>query len=248
MATLNVHFLPALTTPEALAGSTVVVIDVLRATTTIATALAAGATEVIPCFEVEEARRVASELPAGTVLLGGERGGRPIEGFDLGNSPLDYTAARVAGKTLVFTTTNGTRALQQCRQAKEVLLGAFVNLGAIVQRLLAADRVDLLCAGTDGQITAEDVLFAGAVAQQLSANAQRNGRKLALNDSATIATRFATETESAPLGRLRTLLASTGGKNLVELGMTADVHFAARESVLRVCPALDLGSWRVRGA
>ena len=108
-----VHFLPNLTTPERLADETVVVIDVLRASTTITWALASGASCVIPCLEVEKARAKAAEI--GTdVLLGGERAGELIEGFDLGNSPSEYTREMVDGKTIVFTTTNGTRAMVQC--------------------------------------------------------------------------------------------------------------------------------------
>ena len=106
---VNVHLLPSLIAPEALAGSTVVVIDVLRATTTIVHAMAAQAHEIIPCLEVDEARRMAGRLKCDTVL-GGERGGEPIDGFDLGNSPAEYSAHAVADKTIVFTTTNGTRA------------------------------------------------------------------------------------------------------------------------------------------
>ena len=115
--TLNVHALPKLVEPKDLADGTVVVIDVLRASTTIIAALEAGAVEVIPCLEIDDARRVAAQFPAEEVILGGERQGLPIEGFDLGNSPEDYTPYAVAGKTLVFTTTNGTRAMIHARQA-----------------------------------------------------------------------------------------------------------------------------------
>lgn len=248
MTKLNVHFLPALTTQEALAGSTVVVIDVLRATTTIATALAAGAKEVIPCFEIDEAMAAAASLPAGQAILGGERGGKPIPGFDLGNSPLEYTAERVAGKTVVITTTNGTRALERCRHADRVYLGAFCNLGTIVQRLLGVPRVDLLCAGTDGLTTAEDVLFAGTICLRLSAAARRHGQAWQLGDGAQIAQGFAEAIGDAPPRRLQVLLQSVGGVNLVELGMTADVRFAARLNTVRVAPRLDLANWRIQSA
>ena len=148
MTSLKAHFLPALTTPEALAGATLVVIDVLRATTVIPHALAVGAKAVIPCLEVEDAVQAAARLPAGQAVLGGERGGLKIDGFDLGNSPDEYTPQTVAGKTLVFTTTNGTRAMMHCRQAQRVLLGSFVNASAIVDALAADRDVRLLCAGT----------------------------------------------------------------------------------------------------
>src|SRR5262245_35942829 len=106
-----VHLLPSLIPPGALRGGVAVVIDVLRASTVIVQALASGCEAVIPTLEIDEARRIATSLPAGKSLLGGERHGLPIEGFDLGNSPGDYTDEVCSGKTLVITTTNGTKAI-----------------------------------------------------------------------------------------------------------------------------------------
>src|SRR5262245_10548300 len=124
---VHVHLLPSLAPPGRLGGGVAVVIDVLRATTTIVHALAAGCACVRPCAEVEEARTLAGSLPAGKVLLGGERGGAPIPGFDLGNSPREYTPAVCRGLTLVLTTTNGTRALLRAAEAERVLVAAFCN-------------------------------------------------------------------------------------------------------------------------
>src|SRR5919108_3599804 len=101
---VQVHLLPALVPAGRLPGTVAVVIDVLRATTTIVHALAAGCTAVVPCAEVDEARALADGMPAGKVLLGGERGGRPLPGFDLGNSPREYTTAACQGLALVLTT------------------------------------------------------------------------------------------------------------------------------------------------
>src|SRR5688500_5209786 len=112
---LNVYLLPELASDQQLAGGVVVALDVLRASTTIVHALANGARQVVPCLEVEEARQMASQYAPGEALLGGEREGRKIEGFDLGNSPSEYTPAAVEGKVLIFSTTNGTRCLQRCR-------------------------------------------------------------------------------------------------------------------------------------
>ena len=108
---VQVHLLPELVPCGQLEGAVAVVIDVLRATTTIVHALAAGCDCVRPCLEVEEARELADQMRAGRVILGGERGGSPLPGFDLGNSPGQYTAQVCKGTTLVLTTTNGTRAL-----------------------------------------------------------------------------------------------------------------------------------------
>src|SRR5262245_61680075 len=129
-----VHLAPELVAPERLAGGVAVVVDVLRATTTIAHALAAGCAGVRPCATADEARRLAGSLPAGKVLLGGERDGKPLPGFDLGNSPGEYTPARCRDRTLVLTTTNGTRALLHCAAAERVLTAAFVHFSAVCEQ------------------------------------------------------------------------------------------------------------------
>src|SRR5262245_13937729 len=126
-----VHLLPGSFEPDDLRGGMAVVIDVLRATSTIIHALAAGARSVVPCGEIEDARQMAIAAPRGTVLLGGERGGLRIPGFDLGNSPAEYAHGTVAGKTIVITTTNGTRALVRAKEARRVLIGALCNQSAV---------------------------------------------------------------------------------------------------------------------
>ena len=122
--------------------------------------------EIIPCLEVADARAAAEQFPAEGVLLGGEREGLPIEGFQLGNSPEKYTPERVGGKTVIFTTTNGTRAMNHARQADEIIIAAFVNAGggppAVRPR---AGRYP--CAGTDGRIGQDDVLLAGLLVERL---------------------------------------------------------------------------------
>ena len=131
---LNVHFLPALMNTANLAGGTVVIIDILRASSTIITALHNGAKRVIPCGTSDEARKIREPSQADAVLLGGERGGVLIEGFDCGNSPTEYAPHRVAGKTIAFTTTNGTQALLKSAAAETILIGAFINRQAVVDR------------------------------------------------------------------------------------------------------------------
>jgi 2-phosphosulfolactate phosphatase len=223
-----------------------VVIDVLRASTTIATALAHGAAAVRPVAGIEEARGLAAVLGAGT-LLGGERGGVRIPGFDLGNSPLEYTPDRVAGKTIVITTTNGTAALHACREAREILVGALVNRTAVADevRRLAGDSVPvhLVCAGTDGEITAEDVLAAGAILDAAAA-----GSVEALDESAREAVAFFRRVSAAvdvQSGLVAEFRRSPGGSNLVDLGMEADLPVAAAIDSLAVVPRLDRASGRL---
>lgn len=249
--TLHVHFLPDLTTPDALAGGTVVVIDVLRASTTIVEALANGARDVIPCLEVEDARRIAAELPPDDVRLGGERGGLPIAGFDLGNSPADYMAEAVGGRTVVFTTTNGTRAMMQCRQAARVLIGAFVNRTAIVQTIAVSESVQLLCAGTRGEITREDVLLAGSLVLELldqpTADYDPNDQAVLAGDAWRAAVKtlgFADRISSRGLVEL--LRNTRGGRNLRAIGLEADIRQAAEIDRHTIVPELDIAAWRIR--
>lgn len=254
------YLVPALVEPGQLAGQTAVVIDVLRATTTIIHALAAGAVAVVPCLEVEEARTIAAGEFPGSAVLGGERGGLAIPGFDLGNSPRDYTRQRVGGKTVVFTTTNGTRALLHCRDAKRVLIGSFVNLSAVCRELADENQIVLLCAGTNGHVTREDALFAGAVVDELAGRTcpplplgVGRGEGLAsgvwvLNDQAELAadawrTCKTDLTGGDPLGRA--LRASRGGRNLIETGQENDIDLAAQIDKFDIVPQLNLATWRI---
>ncbi len=168
---LNVYVLPKFVEPEELAGGTAVVIDVLRATTTTAYALAAGAREVIPCLEISDALALAEQFPADKIVLGGERQGVAIAGFQLGNSPEEYSPDQVGGKTVLLTTTNGTRAMIHARQADEVLVAAFVNAAAIVAKLLDRENIHILCAGTDRHISEDDVFLAGMLVDRLQRQA-----------------------------------------------------------------------------
>ncbi len=165
------HLLPSLVDPGQLAAQTVVVADILRATTTIVQAFDAGVKMVHPCLEVKEAFRLAEEIGPSAVL-GGERHGVRIDGFKLGNSPTEYTADVLDQRVLVITTTNGTRALRHCHLAGRMLVGSFTNLTELVTRIGTVSDLHVLCAGTDGVISREDVLFAGA----LCPSPRQNGR------------------------------------------------------------------------
>ncbi len=144
-------------------GYLAVVIDVLRATTTIVTALANGAARVIPIATVEAARSRHAREP--DLLLGGERGAHPLPGFDLGNSPREYTKERIEGKGLILTTTNGTRAMEATRRAgaKTTVIGALTNRQAVVDFCSESeDPLLFVCAGCHGGFSLEDALCAGA--------------------------------------------------------------------------------------
>src|SRR5689334_6813737 len=183
---INVHYLPTEVDERELEGSAVAVIDVLRATSTICQALASGACEVVPFVEIDEARAAAERAGRANVVLGGERKGLPIDGFDLGNSPAEYSANRVGGRSVYITTTNGTRALQHARLAKRVVAASFLNLSAVVASLRNEPKVDMLCAGTDGTNTSEDILLAGAIVWRLT---EGDARPPVMNEQARAARR-----------------------------------------------------------
>lgn len=155
---------PALLLPEDLTGATAIVIDALRMTSAAAMALENGCIGLLAVAEVEEARAIAAKSDA---LLGGERGALQIEGFDFSNSPRTFTRERVLGRRLVMTTTNGTRAIAACAGAERLLLAAFVNVGTAANAVGRADRVTIVCAGTNGRFSLEDGLAAGALAERL---------------------------------------------------------------------------------
>jgi 2-phosphosulfolactate phosphatase len=214
----------------------VVVLDVLRATSSIVTALGNGAGGVVPVREADEAIAVMRRIGRDRVLLCGERKSRLIEGFDLDNSPASYTRERVAGKTLAFTTTNGTRALlEAAHTGATVYCAALLNRDAIVQRLLAGDgNARLLCSGNEGALSFEDMLGAGAIADALLAH----DRKLELSDAA----RVAAALFAANHKRLTTAIASgTHARSLIAAGFAADIAACARIDTSSCVPLYDDG-------
>ena len=235
---VHVHLAPSLVCPEQLADGVAIVIDVLRATTTIVHALAAGCLAVRPCATIEEARCLADRLPAGKVLLGGEREGLPIAGFDLGNSPREYTSARCAGTTLVLTTSNGTRALLHASRAGRVLAAGFVNYSAVCEQLRHEVRpVHVVCAGDAGGVALEDTLLAGALVEFFA------GREnVYLNDGARLAW-DCFENHGRHLEEALHL--GSGGARLLSLGYDDDIRAAARIDLVHLVPELRQGPTRV---
>lgn len=163
-----------------------VVFDILRATTTILTALTNGARAVIPVAEIEEALELKKRDPR--LLLAGERGGHRILAaqtgsvdFDFGNSPREFTKEKVAGREIAITTTNGTRALRACAQAAEVHVGAFRNVSTLAQKLGAGAQPEILilCAGTAEEASLEDTLAAGALCERLAGCQLRDSAQIA---------------------------------------------------------------------
>lgn len=199
-----------------LSATTCVVFDVLRATSSMVTALAHGVGEIHPVCTIEEARALRGRMPA--AVLAGERHGDRIEGFDIGNSPFEYR--NLAGRTLISTTTNGTVALRAVEHAERVLVGAILNLGALADELrrTAPERVLMVCAGTFEEFALEDACAAGLLVAALASDD--------LSDSARAALAV-TKLYPEPLAAL---LAARNGRVLVGKGRGDEVEWCARIS------------------
>jgi len=224
MSDLTICYLPSqwrALDQESLKKSACAVIDVIRATSTIVTALANGASGVRPVADVADAfvlKALNSEA-----LLAGERRGQALPGFDLGNSPEDFTADRVSGRQVILTTTNGTQALAACQGARAVMTVAWLNLDAVAERLkeLGPPWI-IVCAGYEGQFGYDDAVVAGALAEALD------------QDHALVSLYRSVKTDLAGV-----LLRSNAGQELVKVGLEKDVPFCAQRSRYSIVPTLD---------
>jgi len=225
---LDVFLAPSELTPAALDRRVVAVIDVLRATTTIAAALHAGARTVIPFLTTEDAMRTARRFQPGEVKLAGERQMVAIPGFDLGNSPLEFTAAAVGGQTVLLTTTNGTRALLAAEDARVVYIASYGNFSLVLSQLVfaleAGHAVAIVCAASDGMPSLEDSACAGRFVQALRASFAG----LTVNDAARMCA-LLSETYGDDLMSL--FAEAEHGRRLIDAGFGGDVA---------ACATLDL--------
>jgi 2-phosphosulfolactate phosphatase len=255
-AKVYVHLLPKLIPPSTLRGGVAVVVDVLRATTVMVHALAAECDAVIPCGEIDEARAVAASLPPGTALLAGERHGLPIDGFDLGNSPGEMTPDVCRAKTIVITTTNGTRAVRASLEADRVYIAAFANLRATSAELSVqfykkdhGRPVHIICAGTEGHVSLEDSLLAGALASGISGHCSDVALTPGLaqlfgNDEALMVVSQWLEVErylqKRPLWKLLRL--GRGGRNVERIGRGIDIVDCASADRFELVAELERGA------
>lgn len=225
---VDLAFTPHELEKKELTGKSVVVIDALRATTTMTVGFENGAAAFIPVETVEEARDLVAKNP--DFLLAGERGARPLEGFHLGNSPRDYRPQKVKGKTIVMTTTNGTRALVVARGGAEVLIGSFLNLSALVDRLIEAERdVIIACSGEKDIFCLEDTVCGGAIVEQL----EKTGLPLVKTDAAGAAKILYEQCEGNVYGMLCTC---EWGVYLEGLGLGKDVRVCAQVDSSKIVP------------
>jgi 2-phosphosulfolactate phosphatase len=207
----------------------VVIIDIFRATSSICYGIENGAEAIIPVSEVEECIAYQEKHP--DYLLAAERDGKVVTGFDFGNSPFSYTKEKVAGKTVVLTTTNGTHALHLSRNAKKVVIGSFLNLTSVCDWLKTQqDNILLVCAGWKNNFNLEDTLFAGAVVEQLkNSNFIVDDAAIASNDLYQLAK-----------GDLDAYLKKTShSERLKKLGIEADIAFCLQVDIATAIPVLE---------
>ncbi|MGE5508805.1 MAG: 2-phosphosulfolactate phosphatase [Chitinophagales bacterium] len=239
MPVVDVTFTPAELGKERLSDAVVVAIDVLRATTTAVTALSNGAAAVQAVAEPEEGRALLAALGEGAGLLGGERHGRPLPGFALGNSPAEYQPGRVRGKRIILTTTNGTRLLALCQEAREVVLAALVNAGAVARWLAGRpERVVVACAGRVGGFSLEDTVCAGLIVRRLGPGWQPTAR------AAAAVGLYGLYRDQL----VRALGESPHGRYLADIGLGADLADCARVDRYALVPRRREGIFRAEHA
>ncbi len=226
---ISVSLSPALLPFFDLSNTIAVVIDIFRATSSICYGLANGATAIIPVAEVEECLAYREH----GFLLAAERDGKVVEGFDFGNSPFSYAADHVKGKTVVLTTTNGTRAIQLCHQAKHIVIGAFGNIDTLSNWLSHRDEdVLLVCSGWKNHVNLEDTVFAGAMVARL-----RNETTV-LDDAAQLAlSLYQTGANDVP-GFLRN---ASHAKRMRRLDVSRDIEFCLQENTSPALPYVKDG-------
>lgn len=206
----------------------VVVIDVLRATSAMCTAFENGVDKMIPVATLEE----ATEYKKQGYIVGAERNGYAIEGFDFGNSPYSYKNADLKGKTVVISTTNGTQAIEAARNAYKVVIGAFTNISALCEWLISQNRnVLLLCSGWKNRFNLEDSLFAGAVTERLLKHGTYRTGDAALAVSYLFA--------QAKTNPYRFLYNSSHAERLAAMGLKADIKYCMQVDLTKEIPVLE---------
>ena len=233
---MNIVFYATLEQAEknALQNASVVVIDVLRASSTIVAAIENGAERIIPIADVETASRLVRPTERDKKLLAGERKCLPVPGFDLSNSPGEFTPARIRGKTLVLTTSNGTRAIAAASKAARLVVCALTNLSAVAAALSGEDNLVVLCCGSEGSIAAEDLLCGGMLIRSLAPGAPPESLSDAARLASVVAERYGSSTESF-------MRETDHGRRLIALGFERDVVHCSRVGASSSVPVVREG-------
>jgi 2-phosphosulfolactate phosphatase len=237
MTKIDVVLLPEEVKDRDISDFLVVLIDVLRASSTITTALAEGAKKIIPVFSPEEARQRAEDYHPGLVLLGGERNGEKLPGFDLGNSPLEYRSQKIKNKIILLSTTNGVKAINQVTKAKKIIIGCFLNIQAVIQYCQSYSKgVLLVCAGNRGSVSLEDTVCAGMIKYIAEGNnKQADPDYTYYYDDAFIAGHMYLKFKDDLLNMFK---ASNWGQHLRAMGLEEDLIFCAQENIYHKIPVM----------
>ncbi len=211
-------------------GRTVIVIDVLRSSTSIIWAVKNGAGKIIPATDAGEAATILSKLDSPDVVLAGEIGGVKHPDFHIGNSPSEFSPEVVANKTIVISTSNGTKVINGAKGAKSVLIGGMINMSAVAKRVAKSnDDVLIICAGTDDEISADDLCAAGAI---IDAIHKTYDGKIEQSDMAFVCQSLYKSWDKGNLDLSKT----THWSRLVELGFQDDIKFCFSKDVTDVVP------------
>ena len=214
-------------------GKTTVIIDVLRATSTIINALNNGAKEIIPVATVEFAVKISGGMFGGLTLLGGERNTKKIEGFALGNSPLEYSSKLVKNKSIVLYTTNGTKAVVKAKFSKNLYICSFLNLSAVAEHINLMDTdFEILCAGRNNSFSLEDTVCAGKLISEIL----KNKKDLELSDSAKASIAL---NKSFGKNLLKMLSETEHGRLLLDNGFEEDIKFCSKLNTIDAVPCFS---------
>ena len=214
-------------------GKTTVMIDVLRATSTIVNALYNGAKEIIPVATVEFAVKVSGGMFGGLTLLGGERNTKKIEGFALGNSPLEYSSRLVKDKSIVLYTTNGTKAIVKAKFSKNLFICSFLNLSAVAEHIILMDTdFEILCAGRNNSFSLEDTVCAG----KLISETLKSKKDLELSAAAKVSIAL---NKTFGKNLLNMLSETEHGRLLIENGFEDDIKFCSKLNTINAIPCFS---------
>ena len=220
-------------------SKTVVVIDVLRASSTIVTALNNGAREIIPVTSVEFAVKSSGGLFTGQTIIGGERNTRKIEGFTFGNSPLEYTEDKVSGKSIIFYTTNGSRAVVKAKFSENLFVASYLNLSAVASELAELDKdIEILCSGSGNAISLEDIICSGKLITEI----QKLKEDILLSDSSKASISL---NKSFGKNILKMLRETEHGQTLLINGFEKDIEYCSKLNLLEAIPVFSNNALRL---
>jgi 2-phosphosulfolactate phosphatase len=233
MKTIDVCVSPELMHLYDVQNSTVVIVDILRATSCMVTAFAHGAASITPFSSTEECRRMKSK----GYITSGERNGEKVSGFDKGNSPFEYMGDQVTGQKIAFTTTNGTQAIDKAKLAKQIIIGSFLNVTSVTHYLLLSEHdILVVCAGWKGKVNLEDTLFAGALVENLRNHIEPDC------DAPLVAQHLYNQ---AKVDMVKFLSNSSHVKRLNRLNIIKDIEFCLTPDLYSVLPILKNGVLKI---